>query len=169
MSARRTACQQLPVFARVSEQPHLLGWSEARSCVRIELLASRYAQKHVVHRCRHLVLALRRPRACRRRAKHRSGRGAEMMSDGAAGNPQHPRRLPSEAAGQDLPSIGQILLQLLHARRSAAQLWQVIPLPSSNATSSRHRKCTNTYSVTCWVYWYTCERTARQPPSVIRE
>ena len=132
-------------------------------------LVSRYARERMVYACRHSVLAIHRPRACRRSGMHRSGRGSGMMSVGAAGKPQHPCQLPGEAAEQDLPVSGSWLFICSMLAGGAAQSCQVIPISSSNATSSRHRKYTNTYSVARCVYWYTCDCAARQPPSLDRE
>ena len=169
LSARRRRASGCPLYARVSKLPRLLGWSEAGSWVRTELLAARDERKHMVPTWRHSMLALHRLCSRRRMAMHWSGWGLGLMADEAVTLPYSPGGLPVAAGEQDLSSFGQNLLHLLHPAVGAAQSWQVISLPVANATSPRHRKRTSTYSVTCCMYWYTCGWTARLPPPPGRE
>ena len=58
VSARRRCASGYPLYARAVKQLRLLGWSEAGSLVRIELLASRDEQKYTVTMWCHSLLAL---------------------------------------------------------------------------------------------------------------
>ena len=166
-----SACQRLPSVCacRQASAPFRLVRSRILDQDRATGQPIRAESKHMVPTWRHSLLALHRLSSRRRMAKHWSSRGSVLVADAAAAVPYSLGGLPVAAGEQDLSSFGQNLLHLLHPAVGAAQSWQVISLPVANATSSRHRKRTSTYSVTCCMYWYTCGWTARLPPPPGRE